>query len=550
MLNSKNIYDVVIIGAGFAGLYSLFKAKSYNLNAIAIERGSDVGGTWYWNRYPGARCDVESMQYSYQFSRELQEDWEWTEKYATQPEILEYASHVADRFKLRKNILFNTEIKAAKFIEDKNIWELKDHENKLIKTKFCIMATGCLSTLNKPNFKNLKSFNGDILHTGNWPKHNVNLSNKVVGIIGTGSSAIQCIPEIIKKVKHLYVFQRTPHYTVPARNASLKYLKGKNKKHMREPIGYDNDLYVEEIKYNYSKFRLKAQNSVAAMALPLNKQSALDVSENIREAIYEERWNDGGVPFIAAFEDLNFNRKANETAAKFVRKKIKSLVKNTNTAKLLTPNYPIGCKRLAVDSNYYETYNKPNISLIDIKKDAIKEFNKDGISTKNNNFKVDVIILATGFDAMTGTLFNIDIQGINSIKLKNKWSEGPKNFLGIASAGFPNLFTISGPGSPSVLTNMIVSIEQHVNWVFDCINYMKINNKSFIEPTQEAEEYWYKHNQEVSIDHVRSSCSSWYIGGNIEGKAKNFMPYVGGYAKYVEKCNKVSKNNYVGFKLK
>ena len=550
MIKDKNIYDLVIIGAGFAGLYSLYKAKLANLNVIAIERASNVGGTWYWNRYPGARCDVESMQYSYQFSSELQEEWEWTEKYATQPEILKYANHVADRFNLRKNINFNTEIKSAKFITDKNYWLLTNHKKELIKSRFCIMATGCLSRLNKPNFKNLESFKGEIYHTGNWPHHKVNLKNKVVGIIGTGSSAIQCIPEIIKDVKQLYVFQRTPHYTVPARNAPLKYLKGKNITNMREPKGYDNDLFVEEVKYNYSRFRLKAQNSVAAMALPINNQSALEVSEDRRQLVFEDRWKKGGVPFIAAFEDLNFNREANETAAKFVRNKIKSLVKDSNVAKLLTPNYPIGCKRLAVDSNYYETYNRSNISLIDLKTDPLKEFSKDGISTSKKSFVLDVVILATGFDAMTGTLFNIDIEGKDNIKLKDKWSNGPKNYLGLASTGFPNLFTVSGPGSPSVLTNMIVSIEQHVNWIFDCIKYMKNNDKSFIEASLNAEEDWFKHNQEVSIDHVRSSCSSWYIGANIKGKAKNFMPYVGGYSKYVEKCNEVSENDYEGFILK
>ena len=550
MTNNKHIYDLVIIGAGFAGLYSLYKAKLAKLNVITVERASNVGGTWYWNRYPGARCDVESMQYSYQFSNELQEEWEWTEKYATQPEILRYANHVADRFKLRQNIKFNTEIKSAKFISGKNHWELINHENQLIETKFCIMATGCLSTLNKPKFKNLKDFKGEIYHTGNWPHHHVDLKDKKVGIIGTGSSAIQCIPEIANEVEHLYVFQRTPHYTVPAKNAPLKYLRGKSKKNMREPIGYDNDLFVEEVKYNYSSFRLKAQNSVAAMALPINQQSALDVSDKRRKKIFEDRWNKGGVPFIAAFEDLNFDRKANETAAKFVRDKIKSLVKDTHVAKLLTPDYPIGCKRLAVDSNYYEVYNKSNITLVDLKTNPLEEFYIKGITTSKNHYELDVVILATGFDAMTGTLFNIDIEGKNNIKLKDKWSEGPKNYLGLASSGFPNLFTISGPGSPSVLTNMIVSIEQHVNWIFDCINYMKKNNKKLIEASSDAEIEWYKHNQEVSIDHVRSSCSSWYIGANIKGKAKNFMPYVGGYSKYVEKCNEVSQNGYEGFILK
>ena len=306
----------------------------------------------------------------------------------------------------------------------------------------------------------------------------------------------------------------------------------------------------EEVKYNYSSFRLKAQNSVAAMALPINNQSALEVSEDRRQHVFEDRWNKGGVPFIAAFEDLNFNREANETAAKYVRNKIKSLVKDSNVAKLLSPTYPIGCKRLAVDSNYYETYNRSNISLIDLKTDPLKEFSKDGISTSKKSFELDVVILATGFDAMTGTLFNIDIEGKDNIKLKDKWSNGPKNYLGLASSGFPNLFTVSGPGSPSVLTNMIVSIEQHVNWIFDCIKYMQNNDKSFIEASLNAEDDWFKHNQEVSIDHVRSSCSSWYIGANIKGKAKNFMPYVGGYSKYVEKCNEVSKNDYEGFILK
>jgi cation diffusion facilitator CzcD-associated flavoprotein CzcO len=550
MSKNENIYDLVIIGAGFAGLYSIYKAKKAKLKVIAIERGSDVGGTWYWNRYPGARCDVESMQYSYQFSNELQEEWEWTEKYATQPEILKYARHVADRFKLRENIKFNTELKSAKYQEIENCWELNDNNNNLLKSKFCIMATGCLSTLNKPNFKNINSFKGKTYHTGNWPHTNVDLKDKKVGVIGTGSSAIQCIPEIIKDVKHLHVFQRTPHYTVPARNAPLKYLRKKYKKNVREPIGYDNDLFVEEIKTHYAKFRLKAQNSVAAMALPINNQSALEVSDKRRKVIYEDRWAKGGVPFIAAFEDLNFDRDANETAAIFVRNKIKSIVKDPKIAQLLIPDYPIGCKRLAVDSNYYETFNKPNITLIDLNTETLKTFENNGISTSKNFYDLDVIILATGFDAMTGTLFNIDIQGKNNIKLKDKWSKGPINYLGLSSAGFPNLFTISGPGSPSVLTNMIVSIEQHVNWVFNCIKYMKKNNKTSIETSIEAENAWFKHNNDVSIDHVRSSCSSWYIGANIKGKAKNFMPYVGGYSKYVEKCNKVSENNYEGFIFK
>ena len=318
----------------------------------------------------------------------------------------------------------------------------------------------------------------------------------------------------------------------------------------RAPIGYDDDLYVEEVKTHYSTFRLKAQNSVAALALPINEESALEVSKYRRDEVYEDRWEKGGVPFIAAFQDLNFNRQANETAAEFVRSKIKTLVKDHKTAEILTPKYPIGCKRLAVDSNYYETFNKPNISLIDLNREPLDEFITNGLSTDKSIYDLDVIILATGFDAMTGTLFNIDIQGRNNIKLKDKWAEGPKTYLGLSIESFPNLFTISGPGSPSVLTNMIVSIEQHVNWIFDCLKFMKNNKKTIIEASLEAEKKWVKHNQVVSTDHVRSSCSSWYIGANIKDKAKIFMPYVGGYSNYVEKCKQVSENNYEGFIVK
>jgi cyclohexanone monooxygenase len=286
------------------------------------------------------------------------------------------------------------------------------------------------------------------------------------------------------------------------------------------------------------------------MVLPINEESALEVSKERRKSVYEDRWKKGGVPFIAAFQDLNFDREANETAAEFVQNKIKSLVEDSAIAKLLTPKYPIGCKRLAIDSNYYETFNKPNISLIDLNTEPLEEFVSNGLSTFKNFYELDVIILATGFDAMTGTLFNIDIQGKNNIKLKNKWADGPKTYLGLTTESFPNFFIISGPGSPSVLTNMIVSIEQHVNWIFDCFKFMKKNKHSSIEASLQAEQEWVKHNQDVSVNHVRSSCSSWYMGANIKGKARIFMPYVGGYANYVKKCNQVSQNNYEGFIIK
>ena len=549
MKNKNNIYDLIIIGAGFAGLYSLYKAKSKNLKAIIIEKAKDVGGTWYWNRYPGARCDVESMQYSYQFSKEFEEEWEWSEQYATQPEILKYANYVTKKLNLRKDISFNTEVISAHFSEKSSTWKITDNNNKVIESNFCIMATGCLSKINLPKFKNLNSFLGPIYHTGEWPHKKVNLKNKTVGIIGTGSSAIQTIPEIVKEVKSLYVFQRTPHYTVPARNRNLRYLRKKITNTHKSPVGYDVDLYVEEIKAKYSEFREKAKNSFAALAMPVNEEFALEVSESRRKEVYEERWKMGGTPFITAFLDLNKNRKANETAAEFVRNKIKSIVKDQNISKKLMPNYPIGCKRLAVDTDYYKTFNNPKVTLVDIKNSPIEKFSSNGLFVDQIEYNLDAVIMATGFDAMTGALLNIDIRGRNNVSLQNKWENGPKTYLGICTENFPNMFIVSGPGSPSVLTNMLVSIEQHVNWIFDCINYLKVNNLNTIEPSLKSENEWVEHNQEVAKDHVRSSCNSWYIGANIEGKARIFMPYVGGFPEYVKKCQEVSNNNYKGFKL-
>ena len=550
MNNKIDIYDLIIIGAGFAGLYSLHKAKLQNLKTIVIEKASDVGGTWFWNRYPGARCDVESMQYSYQFSKDIEEQWEWTEQYSTQPEILKYANHVADKLNLRENINFNTEVISAHFMEDANMWKIIDNNNNILNSKFCIMATGCLSKIHQPNFKNLKSFTGPIYHTGEWPHKKVNLKNKIVGIIGTGSSAIQTIPEIINDVKKLYVFQRTPHYTVPARNRKLKYL-GKNISNTnKSPVGYDTDLFVEEIKAKYTEFRAKAKNSFAALAMPINSENALEVSEDRRQEVYEKRWEMGGTPFIAAFLDLNTNRNSNETAAQFVRSKIKSIVKNDKVAKELLPNYPIGCKRLAVDTDYYKTFNNPKVSLVNIKNNPIKEFTSAGLIVNEKIYNLDVVIMATGFDAMTGALLNMDIRGRNNLSLKHKWKNGPRTFLGLTTEMFPNMFMVSGPGSPSVLTNMIVSIEQHVDWIFDCIQYLKANKFNTIEPSLKHENSWVEHNKSVANDHVRSSCNSWYLGANIEGKPKVFMPYVGGFPEYVKKCNEISKNNYKGFILK
>ena len=524
-------FDVIIIGAGFAGMYILHKLRGLGFAVRVLDVASDVGGTWYWNRYPGARCDVESMQYSYQFSDELQQEWEWTERYAAQPEILDYANHVANRFDLRRDIQFNTRVGQAIFDERTNRWQLRTDTKQVFTAQFCVMATGCLSATNIPKFEGLDSFAGPIYHTGRWPHEPVSFNGQRVGVIGTGSSAIQSIPVIAEQAEHLYVFQRTPHYTVPANNMPLD---PKVQKHFKD---------------NYPEIRAKAKQMPTGLMFRFNKKSALEATPEEREQEYESRWQEGGVPFIGAFSDLNFSREANETAAAFVRKKIHQIVNDPVVAEALTPQYAIGCKRLAIDIGYYETYNRSNVTLVDIRDARIDKITPKGIMAKGEETELDAIVLATGFDAMTGALLNIDIQGRESNSLKDKWQDGPITYLGLMMAGFPNLFTITGPGSPSVLTNMLPSIEQHVEWVTDCLAYLKERGIGRIEPTSDAEDEWMEHNKDVSGSHIRSSCNSWYVGANVPGKPRVFMPYVGGFPAYVKKCEEVVAADYAGFAL-
>jgi len=541
-------YDVVIVGAGFAGLYMLHRLRSAGFKTRVFEQASDVGGTWYWNRYPGARCDVESMQYAYSFSSELEQEWEWTERYATQPEILRYVNHVADRFDLRHDIQFNTRVATAIFNETGSRWMIETSNGEHISATYCVMATGCLSSTNTPNFEGVESFSGSLYHTGEWPHHEIDFSGQRVGIIGTGSSAIQSIPLIAEQAKHLYVFQRTPHYTVPARNQPLQS-DPKTQHPGRKAYGYDEDMTVEEIKADYLGLRQRALKSFAALAFTPNRQSALEMTEMERQREFEKRWEQGGLTFQGVFSDFSISREANEFAAEFVRRKIQQTVKDSVVAKALVPTYTIGCKRLAVDTGYYETYNRPNVTLVDVSKSPIERITSAGVYAQGREYPLNSLIMATGFDAMTGTLLKIDIQGRGGLRLREKWVEGPKSYLGLCLAGFPNLFTITGPGSPSVLTNMLMSIEQHVDWIVDCVEYLRDRNIAEIEPTLEAENEWVTHNNEVASDHIRNSCSSWYVGGNIEGKPRVFMPYVGGFPNYVEKCRNIAAKGYEGFVL-
>ncbi|MBT06116.1 MAG: cyclohexanone monooxygenase [Rhodospirillaceae bacterium] len=527
--NPLTEFDAVIIGAGFAGMYMLHKLRQLGLTCRVFEKGSGVGGTWYWNRYPGARCDVESMQYSYQFSEELQQEWEWTEKYSPQPEILKYANHVADRFELRRDIQFNTQVVSATFDEDNLSWDIQTNDKKRVRATFCIMATGCLSSPNTPKFTGLDSFSGDIYHTGKWPHSRVSMNNRKVGIIGTGSSAIQSIPELASEAAQLFVFQRTANYTIPARNAPL------------EPEE------VRAVKADYAGMRARAKTKPAALDVVLPTRSAIETEPKDRVREYEERWSKGGVTFLAAFKDILLDAEANDTAASFVREKIRETVKNPEIAKLLAPTNIIGCKRICVDTDYWDTFNQKHVELIDVNKTPIKHISPNGIVTSQREFEIDTLVLATGFDAMTGALLKIDIRGRKGIRLQEKWAEGPKSYLGLSIAEFPNMFTITGPGSPSVLTNMLPSIEQHVEWISGCIEFMNKKGIRCIEAEKHAEEDWVKHVNEVADLSLRSTCSSWYVGANIEGKARVFMPYIGGFPKYVEKCTEVVKKDYEGY---
>jgi len=527
--NHVRTLEVAIVGAGFAGMYMLHRLRELGVSARVYETGSGVGGTWYWNRYPGARCDVESMQYSYQFSDELQQEWEWPEKYSPQADILHYANHVADRFDLRRDIQFNTRIVSATFNEQTKKWNIKTDDGEQILANFCVMATGCLSSTNLPKFKGLHVFKGKTYHTGQWPHETVDFDGMKVGVIGTGSSAIQSIPMFASQADQLYVFQRTPNYTIPARNAFL------------------DPEEVKVIKADYSDLRARAKTKPSGYDLPIPTRAALETSSEDRLQEFESKWENGGVAFMASFKDLLFDKDANDTAAEFIRKKIRETVKDPKIANLLSPNNVIGCKRLCVDTGYWETFNRSNVSLIDVSNHPIETITENGLITDGREYLLDAIVFATGFDAMTGALLNIDIRGRSGLKLNDKWSSGPKTYLGLSTADFPNLFTITGPGSPSVLTNMLPSIEQHVEWISDCIMHMLTNGIKCIEATQDAEDDWVEHVNEVADLSLRSTCSSWYIGANIEGKARVFMPYIGGFPRYVEKCEKVVANNYEGF---
>ena len=525
--------DAVIVGAGFAGLYMTHRLHGAGFTVRGVEAGSGVGGTWYWNRYPGARCDVESMEYSYQFSEDLQQEWEWTERYSGQPEILRYANHVADRFDLRRHFAFDTRVTQAVFDEAADRWIVRTDTGRTVVARFCVMATGCLSSANTPDFPGIDTFEGPLYHTGRWPHEGVDFTGQRVGIIGTGSSAIQSIPVIAGEAQHLTVFQRTPNYSIPARNGPL------------------SPEVQRSVKAEYADFR--ARNSMMPAALGASffarDAAAAEDDEETRRREYEERWDIGGFAFLSGYNDLLIDRESNDTAAAFVREKIAEVVQDREIAALLSPDNVIGCKRPCLDTGYYETFNRDNVSLVDISNAPIEEITPTGVVAGRRHYDLDCIVFATGFDAMTGSLHRIDIRGRGGLALKEKWSAGPRTYLGLGSAGFPNLFTISGPGSPSVLTNMMVSIEQHVKWIADCIEHLHDHGLATIEATQAAEDDWVGHVNDVAGMTLYPTCNSWYLGANVPGKSRVFMPYIG-FPPYAEKCDEVAANGYEGFALR
>jgi cyclohexanone monooxygenase len=524
--------DVIVVGAGFAGMYMLYSVRRLGLSATVLERGSGVGGTWYWNRYPGARCDVESMSYSYSFSEELQQEWVWPHRYATQPEILRYANHVADRFDLRRDIVLDTNVVSATYAEAERRWIVETESGETWRCRYLVMATGCLSVPKVPDLPGLENFSGRVLHTADWPIEGVDFGGRTVGIIGTGSSGIQSIPLIARQAKHLTVFQRTANYSIPAWNG---------------PIPAEREA---EIKRNYGALRRKSRESYAGDYADEYFATILEMTPQEREAQFEKRWREGGFNYQYAFADLMLSEEANELAAEFVRKKIRKTVRDPKVAETLCPkDHPFGAKRLCVDTDYYETYNRDNVSLVDIRADPIVEITRHGLRTGQGEYLFDTLVLATGFDAMTGALTRIEICGRHGARLADRWKDGPQAYLGIAVADFPNMFIITGPGSPSVLANMVLAVEQHVEWITGLIEHTERHGLTEVEADEQTQRIWARQVTDSADRTLYTKAESWYLGANVPGKPRVFMPYVDGFGVYRHTCEDIAGSGYPGFHL-
>jgi cation diffusion facilitator CzcD-associated flavoprotein CzcO len=524
--------DALIIGAGFAGLYQLLCLRDrLGLKVQVLEAGDGVGGTWYWNRYPGARCDSESHCYCYTFSKELFEEWEWSERYPEQPEIVRYLNHVADRFDLRRDIRFGTRVVGARYDEAGNRWTVTTEAGETLAARFLITAVGCLSAANVPNIPGLEDFAGAWYHTGQWPHEGVDFAGKRVGLVGTGSTGIQATPVIAETAAHLTVFQRTANYSVPAHNAPL------------------TPEFKRWMKANHAEIRHVTRANTNGQPFFIEDRSVWDVTPEQRRALYEAAWAKGGLQFRAAFRDLLFDKEANDTAAEFLKGKIREIVRDPATAAVLADiDHPYAAKRPPIDTGYFETFNRDNVSLVDVRAAPIERITPAGLRTAHAEYPLDIIVFATGFDAMTGPLLRMDIRGRAGLPLREAWAAGPRTYLGLQVVGFPNLFTITGPGSPSVLTNMPVAIEQHVEWITDCIAHLRAKGLATLEPTEDAVEDWVAQvNAAADATLLPQASSSWYLGANVPGKPRVFMPYAGGMARYRAICDDIAAKGYQGF---
>lgn len=523
-------FDVVIIGAGFAGLHMLHRLRELGFSARVVEAAADVGGVWHWNRYPGARCDVESLQYSYSFSKELEQHWEWTEKYAAQPEILRYIQHVATRFDLRRDIDFNSRVSAASLEKSGACWNILTENGNAYSAQFCVMATGALSIARLPDIAGISTFGGKIYHTGAWPHKPVDFTGLRVGVVGTGSSGIQVIPAIAGQAKQLTVFQRTANFSIPAWNASLK--------------PEDQKAW----KASYREHRQRARE--VGTLYEFSDKAAFQVSADERVREYERRWTKGGVNFVHAYNDLMVDKTSNDTIAEFVRHKIRALVKDPVVAESLCPtDHPLGTKRICVDTGYFEIFNRNNVELVDLKKTPIVAVGPSEIRTTAASHELDVIVCATGYDALTGAVLNINIKGQGGMPLSHKWAHGPRTYLGLMTHGFPNLFIITGAGSPAVLVNMVVGIEHHVERISDCLQHLRSRALNRIDATKAAEDRWVEHVNQAANKTLLPLANSWFLGANIPGKPRVFMPYVAKIGLYRKECQEVADQGYEGFEL-
>ena len=525
-------FDALVVGAGFSGLYMLHRLRALGLSVRVLDMGGGIGGTWYRNRYPGARCDSDSLNYSYSFSESLQQEWSWSDRYSLQPEILTYLEHVADRFDLRRDIQLETRVTSAVYDDRRGEWILETERGERFRAAFCVMATGCLSVPKRPPFPGLEHYEGEWYHPGQWPHEAVDFTGKRVGVVGTGSTAIQIIPIVARQAAALTVFQRTANFSMPAWNGPL------------------DPGEEQAMKAHYSEYREKARWSEGGVLYERIEKPAAEVEPERQQRELERQWREGGFAMLGTFTDLLVDPAANALAVEFCHRKIREIVKDPALAELLCPkDHPFGTKRLCVDTNYYETFNRDNVTLVDIAHAPIEEITPRGLRTGGVEYAFDVIVFATGFDAMTGALLGIDIRGRGGLRLEEEWTAGPRTYLGLTMAGFPNLFAITGPGSPSVLTNMTVSIEQHVEWVADCIAHLRARGLAHIEATREAQDEWVDHVNATAHQTLYPLAKSWYMGANIPGKPRVFTPYVGSAGDYRRTCDEVAAEGYRGFRL-